>query len=64
MRVTKEEFTGLLNKQKNLKEQIKIVRETAEKKVAVITGRLAEVDSLIARVKVDEEENENDGRFK
>ncbi|MFR9019237.1 MAG: hypothetical protein ACLVH8_06000 [Fusobacterium sp.] len=57
MRVTKEEFTGLLNKQKNLKEQIKIVRETAEKKVAVITGRLAEVDSLIARVKVDEEEN-------
>lgn len=57
MRVTKEEFTGLLNKQKNLKEQIKIVRETAEKKVAVIIGRLAEVDSLIARVKVDEEEN-------
>lgn len=57
MRVTKEEFTGLLNKQKNLKEQIKIVKETAEKKVAVITGRLAEVDSLIARVKVDEEEN-------
>ncbi len=57
MRVTKEEFTGLLNKQKNLKEQIKIVRETAEKKVAIITGRLAEVDSLIARVKVDEEEN-------
>ena len=57
MIVTKEEFTGLLNKQKNLKEQIKIVRETAEKKVAVITGRLAEVDSLIARVKVDEEEN-------
>lgn len=57
MRVTKEEFIGLLNKQKNLKEQIKIVRETAEKKVAVITGRLAEVDSLIARVKVDEEEN-------
>ena len=57
MRVTKEELTGLLNKQKNLKEQIKIVRETAEKKVAVITGRLAEVDSLIARVKVDEEEN-------
>lgn len=57
MRVTKEEFTGLLNKQKNLKEQIKIIRETAEKKVAVITGRLAEVDSLIARVKVDEEEN-------
>ncbi len=57
MRVTKEEFTGLLNKQKNLKEQIKIVRETAEKKVAVITGRLAEVDSLIARVKVEEEEN-------
>lgn len=57
MRVTREEFTGLLNKQKNLKEQIKIVRETAEKKVAVITGRLAEVDSLIARVKVDEEEN-------
>lgn len=57
MRVTKEEFTGLLNKQKNLKEQIKIVRETAEKKMAVITGRLAEVDSLIARVKVDEEEN-------
>lgn len=57
MRDTKEEFTGLLNKQKNLKEQIKIVRETAEKKVAVITGRLAEVDSLIARVKVDEEEN-------
>lgn len=57
MRVTKEEFTGLLNKQKNLKEQIKIVRETAEKKVTVITGRLAEVDSLIARVKVDEEEN-------
>lgn len=57
MRVTKEEFTGLLNKQKNLKEQIKIVRETAEKKVAVITGRLAEVNSLIARVKVDEEEN-------
>ena len=31
MRVTKEEFTGLLNKQKYLKEQNKIVRDTEEK---------------------------------
>lgn len=55
MKVTKEEFEGLRNKQKNLKEQINIVRESAEKKVAVITGRLAEIDDLIARVKVEEE---------
>lgn len=57
MRVTKEEFDGLRRKQRNLNEQIKVIKESAERKVAVITGRLAEVDELISRVKIDEEEN-------
>lgn len=55
MKVTKEEFEGLKNKQKELKKQIEIIREAAEKKVAVITGRLSELDSLISRVKIEEE---------
>lgn len=57
LQISSVAFNSADLKSVNLKEQIKIVRETAEKKVAVITGRLAEVDSLIARVKVDEEEN-------
>ena len=55
MRVTKEEFTALLSKKKKLKDEIEMINISTEKKIAVIVGRLVEVEDLISRVKVEED---------
>lgn len=57
MKITKEELEKLKNKEKNLKQQIERIEEEAKRKTAVITGRLMEVQELISRVKIEEEEN-------